>query len=213
MHTNSKLLFDKYATAIIQGGMRILEIGPDEFPSTYERSVDDPSIVWHYLDIHGNPNLTYPNCKEYSFPIPDKSYDIVLSGQVIEHVKKPWEWILELARVTRVEGFVIIINPVSWIYHEAPVDCWRIYPDGMKALYETAGLSILMSIWESLETPFYKRFIPGISIENQTRKRQFMYRILGRLGFPVERSYDTITIGIKHADTNYTGQTKGRIKK
>ena len=31
-------------------------------------------------------------------------------------------------------GYIITINPVSWKYHEAPVDCWRIYPEGMKTI-------------------------------------------------------------------------------
>ena len=35
MHTNSKLLFQKRAREFFRPGMRILEIGPDQFPSTY----------------------------------------------------------------------------------------------------------------------------------------------------------------------------------
>jgi hypothetical protein len=33
-------------------------------------------------------------------------------------------------------GMSSSVNPVSWVFHEAPVDCWRIYPEGMKALLE-----------------------------------------------------------------------------
>jgi hypothetical protein len=120
-----------------------------------------------------------------------------LSGQVIEHVRKPWRWIPELARVTRRGGLVITINPVSWGYHEAPIDCWRMFPEAMRALYEAAGLIVELSEWGSLETPQYRRFIPGVSREWQSRKRRIMYRMLGPLGFPVERAYDTITIGRK----------------
>jgi ubiquinone/menaquinone biosynthesis C-methylase UbiE len=197
MHSNSRLLFQKYAKRLIVKGQRILEIGPDGFPSTYRRLTEDVSCVWHTLDIYDNSNLTYSNSKEYSFAIPDDSYDVVLSGQVIEHVRRPWRWLPELARVTRHGGLVITINPVSWIYHEAPIDCWRIYPEGMKALYEDASLTVLMSIWESLETPHYQKYQPGISMEDQTPKRRAVSKILGRLGFAVERAYDTVTIGRK----------------
>ena len=197
MHANSRLLFLKYARPLIKRGHRVLEIGPDGFPSTYRSLTDEPSLTWHTLDIYNNAQLTYSNSSEYSFPIPDNSYDIVVSGQVIEHVKRPWRWVPELARVTKPGGLVITINPVSWIYHEAPVDCWRIYPEGMRALYEDASLTVLTCVWESLETPNYRKYQPGISLEDQTARRRVLSRILGRLGFAVERAYDTVTIGRK----------------
>jgi SAM-dependent methyltransferase len=197
MHTNSRLLFEKYALPLLKPGMKVLEIGPDSFPSTYQRLTAGLSLEWHTLDIYDSPNLTYPNSSPYSFAIPDESYDVVLSGQVIEHVKKPWRWMPELARITKAGGLIMTINPVSWIYHEAPVDCWRIYPEGMKALYEEASLTVILSCWESLETPNFHRYLPGISRECQGRKRRIVYDILGRFGFPVERSYDTVTVGRK----------------
>lgn len=197
MHTNSRLLFEKYALPLLKPGLKVLEIGPDSFPSTYQHLAEGLSLEWHTLDIYDSPHLTYPNSGQYSFAIPDESYDVVLSGQVIEHVKKPWRWIPELARITKAGGLIMTINPVSWIYHEAPVDCWRIYPEGMKALYEDASLTVLFSCWESLETPHFHRYLPGISRECQGRKKRIVYDILGRFGFPVERSYDTVTVGRK----------------
>lgn len=194
MHTNSRLLFEKYALPLLKPGMKVLEIGPDSFPSTYQHLAEGLSLEW---DIYDSPHLTYPNSSQYSFAIPDESYDIVLSGQVIEHVKKPWRWMPELARITKAGGLIMTINPVSWIYHEAPVDCWRIYPEGMKALYEDSSLTVILSRWESLETPHFHRYLPGISRECQSRKRRIVYDILGRFGFPVERSYDTVTVGRK----------------
>src|SRR3954463_14610157 len=140
MHTNSRLLFEQYAVPWFKPTMRVLEIGPDSFPSTYRQLVRDESLEWHTIDMYDSPKLTYPNSGEYSFPIADESYDVVLSGQVIEHVRKPWLWLPELARVTKVGGLVITINPVSWNYHEAPYDCWRIFPEGMKALCEDSSL-------------------------------------------------------------------------
>lgn len=201
MHTNSRLLFELYALPLFQRGMKVLEIGPDSFPSTYQRLAQDLSIDWHTLDMHDSPQLTYPSSQEYSFAIPDESYDVVLSGQVIEHVRKPWKWMPELGRITRAGGLVITINPVSWVYHKAPVDCWRIYPDGMKALYEDSFLEVLFSFWVSLETPHFRRYLAGISRECQGRKKRIVCDILGRFGFPVERSYDTITVGRKCGPT------------
>src|SRR5918998_1346463 len=130
MHTNSRLLFEKYARDYFRSGMRVLEIGPDTFPSTYQLIVDDRSIIWDTLDLYKRPQLTFSALSEYSFPIPENRYDIVLSGQVFEHVRRVWVWMRELVRVCKVGGVVITINPVSWPYHEAPIDCWRAFPEG-----------------------------------------------------------------------------------
>jgi len=197
MHTNSRLLFEKYALKYFNAGMKVLEIGPNSFPSTYQALTEGLFLEWHTLDMYDSPKLTYPKSDEYSFAIPDGYYDAVISGQVIEHVKKPWRWMPELARITKTGGFVVTINPVSWTYHEAPVDCWRIYPEGMKALYEDSSLTVLLSLWESLETPRFKSYIPGNSRESWDQKKRIFNDILGKCGLPVERSYDTITIGRK----------------
>jgi len=197
MHANSRLLFEKYARGYFVPGSHVLEIGPDGSPSTYERIVGDSSMTWHTLDLTADSTLTYRALSECNFPIDSDRYDIVLSGQVIEHVRQIWIWIRELARVCKVGGKVVTINPVSWPYHEAPVDCWRAFPEGMRALYEHANLKVLLSLWESLEATKHARHIPGRSAEWQGRRERWAYRILGPLGVPVECAYDTITIGEK----------------
>jgi SAM-dependent methyltransferase len=204
MHENSKLLFRKYALEHFRPGMRVLEIGPDQIPSTYQSIVDDDSLVWHTLDIDPRQEPTYHAESEYSFPIEDGAYDIVLSGQVIEHVRRVWEWIREVARVCRVGGLVITINPVSWPYHEAPVDCWRIYPEGMRALYENAALNVLLSRFESLEGTEYVRHIPGrtFDLRNYPPLMRDVLLALAGVGFPFECAYDTITIGQKTDSPN-----------
>ena len=200
MHTNSKLLFDKFARPLFRSGIRVLEIGPDSYPSTFQKMVSMEEITWDTLDICDSPSLTYAGSPLYFFPIQSDTYDIVLSGQVIEHVARIWQWMRELARVTRPNGLVITINPISWPYHEAPIDCWRIYPEGMKALCEDAGLSIERTFGGSLELPKCRRYLPGRSPEHQPEILRLFFSIAGLFGFPVEKSFDTITIARKRSE-------------
>jgi ubiquinone/menaquinone biosynthesis C-methylase UbiE len=197
MHANSELLFQAYAVPYIPPESRVLEIGPDSFPSTYQKIMPHTTRVWDTVDIYDSKNLTYPKAGEYAFPIPDDEYDVVISGQVIEHVKKIWCWIKEVERVCKKGGHVIIINPVSWPYHTHPVDCWRIFPDGMRALLEDTRLRVIDSRFESLEIPGYRRYIPGLSPLSQSWLRRTFFRMVGVFGFPVERAYDTVTIAQK----------------
>ena len=140
------LLFKKYALPYFKPGMKILEIGPAR-PSCYEEEINQ-APKWETLDWG---HSTHKLVGEYDFGLPDNIYDLVISGQVIEHVRKIWKWMPEVARVCKPGGIVITVNPVSWRYHTAPYDCWRIYPEGARALYDDAGLDTLLSEFESLE--------------------------------------------------------------
>jgi SAM-dependent methyltransferase len=197
VHENSVLLFDRYAKAYFTSGAQVLEVGPDGFPSTYQRAVGDPSISWDTLDITDVAQLTYANVDQYCFPVADDSYDLVVAAQVIEHVKKIWVWVRELERVCRSGGHVVIVNPVSWPYHPAPVDCWRIYPEGMRALLEDTRLEVVECVQGSLEAPRFKRHVPGRSYEHQQPRLRWFARLAGRCGLPVECAYDTLTVARK----------------
>ncbi len=207
MHRNSMLLFNKYAKSYFPQQASVLEIGA-RIPSEYYKALERSDLNWKYLDIGGaglsadslemdrTVKLDYAAIDEYTFPIEDNSFDVVISGQVLEHVRKVWVWMKEVARVTKPGGYVITINPVSWPYHEAPVDCWRIYPEGMKALYDDAGLDVDISVYECLEVNA-KRIIPGAGRDSQNARRLTAMNIAGALGWPVEASVDIITIGKK----------------
>jgi len=198
MHANSILIFEKYALKYFRPNMRILEIGPDKFPSSYKTIVGIDSINWDTLDIYKNPNLTYSATEELHYPIQDNQYDIILSGNVLEHVPKVWIWIKELARICKEGGLIITVNPVYLGYHPHPVDCWRAFPEGMKALYEEAGIKVILLLYETLDVlnPRYT-----LRMENSlcSKTRFIVKMMLHRLNFPVKRlqTYDTITIGKK----------------
>lgn len=159
MHLNSELLFRKYGLAHFSKGLKVLEIGPSSYPSPFQKVVNDPSVQWDTIDFvdtssiddEAFKNLTYQLKSPYDFPIEDETYDIILSGQVMEHVDKIWTWMKELKRLSKKGGKIITISPVSWPYHEAPIDCWRIYPAAAEALADELGLEVKLATFESLE--------------------------------------------------------------
>jgi SAM-dependent methyltransferase len=200
MHDNTGELFKKYARPYFHRNIRVLEVGPGALPSPIQAIVGDASIRWETAGIDRTCPVTFVGT-EYSFPVEPNVADVVVATNVTEHVRKPWVWIKELARICKPGGYVITINPVSWPYHEYPIDCWRAYPEGMRALYEDAGLSVLTSRCESLEDAHLKRHIPGRSLMRVYRQggwgtRAFV-KVSALLRLPVERPYDTVTIGQK----------------
>lgn len=211
MHLNSRLVFERYARAYFRSGSHVLEVGPDGRPSTYQRSVADSGVSWETADLASSAStdgdrlfgegatadLTYAMTDAYALPVGDESFDIVLSGQVIEHVPQIWRWMPELARVCRPGGYVITIGPVSWPYHEAPVDCWRVHPEGMRALCEEAGLSVVDTVSVSLEPRTSRRPYPGASFGPSPGAKGIVKRLLGTMGWPLPIAIDTVTIARK----------------
>ena len=192
MHDNSKILFERYAKKYFEKNMDVLEIGPDCFPSSYQHIVSRAGCKWNTIDAFERKGLTYLAKGEYDFGLPSNSFDIVLSGQVIEHVRRTWDWMAECGRVCKPGGYVITINPVSWGYHEAPIDCWRIYPEGMRSLYEQAGLIDINSF---CETNKINRASYAFMLTKQLLKI-----FLGRNPNVIQPETDTITIGMKRSD-------------
>lgn len=160
MHLNTELLFRKYCTNYFKNNIKVLEIG-GQGSTTFKNYINNSTITWNTLDINlqlqesSFENDHIISNKEYSYPIDDASYDVIISANVIEHVKMIWKWSKELSRIIKPGGFIITLNPVSWPYHLAPVDCWRIYPEGAVALWEDAGMKIVLSKFESLELEYF----------------------------------------------------------
>jgi SAM-dependent methyltransferase len=201
MHRNVRRLFREYALPYLAPDARVLEIGPDLHPSTLQGLVDHPVAAWDTLDFASRTDvpLTYRTTAEYTYPVADAAYDVIVSASVIEHVRKIWTWMGELARICRPGGHVITIGPVSWNYHESPIDCWRIYPEGMRALSDEAGLEVVLSEWGSTELRKLESMSP-----RKLRDKHFWQRLSGAFGLwhavtrlPPEGAYDTITVARK----------------
>ena len=104
--------------------------------------------AWTYTgcDLEPGDNVDLVQLGEYRIREEAGLYDVVISGQCLEHVRHPWLLAQEMARMLNPGGWAFWTASWNWHYHPHPIDCWRILPDGMKALMESAGL-ICMSAY------------------------------------------------------------------
>jgi SAM-dependent methyltransferase len=194
MHRNTQALFRKFAASYFKPGLKVLEIGPNDTPSDLEKIIEPSDNPWDSLDIDRGyeRKVTYLTKDPYKFPIEDASYDIIVSSSVIEHVQKIWLWMPEVARIVKPGGWIVTISPISWEYHEDPVDCWRIYPDGMRALCDDSGLNVVLCEWDALGISHLRRF--GGTIQLWQKLSGILNLMHWKLGFPGEAAFDLITI-------------------
>jgi SAM-dependent methyltransferase len=135
---------EKYLSDFADLPLEILDIGAQSVSDmeTYRQLFDQ--AAWHYrgLDLAQGANVDVVVSDAYHWKeIEDASIDVVVSGQALEHVEFPWMTFMEISRILKPMGVACIIAPSSGPEHRYPLDCWRIYPDGMRALSRHAGLS------------------------------------------------------------------------
>ena len=77
-----------------------------------------------------------------SIPVPDCSFDMVLSTQVLEHVPEPANYVTECSRVLKPGGILILTTHGLFEDHGCPYDFQRWTADGLRLLLERAGFRI-----------------------------------------------------------------------
>jgi SAM-dependent methyltransferase len=105
--------------------------------------IEEHGLSYIGLDVVEGPNVDVVMRKPYRLPLKSRSADIILCGQVFEHVPYFWITFLEMARVLRSGGIILLSAPSRGHRHSPPTDCWRFYPDGMLALGVFARLDVL----------------------------------------------------------------------
>ena len=83
------------------------------------------------VDIRAGHNVDLVMKKPYRVPLRSDSVDVVVSGQVFEHIPFFWASALEIARLLKPGGVFLMSVPSRGRPH-TPVDCWRYYPDGVR---------------------------------------------------------------------------------
>jgi len=130
--------------ARIPAGSKVLDVGSriadgqtDTFRSLFAH------CKYTGADIQEGPNVDVVLDDPWAWDLPHESYDVVISGNTLEHVAYPWVTMQQIKQVLKPDGWVCIIVPHRWPIHQHPIDCWRFLPDGMAALGEWVGLNLL----------------------------------------------------------------------
>lgn len=117
----------------------VLDVGSYDVNGTHRPLCEGRGLLYTGLDIIPGPNVDVVTEQPYTYPFPDGTFDLVISGQVMEHVEDLRVWVDECVRVLKPGGRLCITTVWKFFYHPYPVDCWRIMPDGMRWLFEQNG--------------------------------------------------------------------------
>ena len=136
--------------------LAILDLGACDINGSYRALFAEPRWRYQGADLVAGENvdLVLPNAYEWR-ELKSASRDVVISGQTLEHTEFFWETMLEIARVLKPGGLCCVIVPSAGPEHRFPTDCWRFYPDGLRAMARYAGLETLEARTQWNELPQY----------------------------------------------------------
>lgn len=126
--------------SVLDVGSRVVAGERYSYRSIFQNS--NHSYTGVDIEPGDNVNLVLNNPYQW-VEIQSESFDLVISGQMMEHVPLFWEAMKEVFRVTRPGGFVVLIVPSKGAIHRYPVDCYRFNPDGLCALAKWIGLNVV----------------------------------------------------------------------
>lgn len=149
---NMTQFVQNYLSEFTNKEISILDIGSQDVNGTYKYLFDNPKWKYYGLDIVAGENVNIVVKDIYRWKeIKNQSFDVVISGQALEHVEFFWITMLEIARVLKNNGLLCLIVPSSGPEHRYPKDCWRFFPDGLKALANYSYLETIeaYNCWEN----------------------------------------------------------------
>jgi SAM-dependent methyltransferase len=89
-----------------------------------------------FIDFNNSviEEANYPEVDIQNLPYDDKSFDFVISDQIIEHIETPQKAFSESFRVLKKEGISIHTTCFINFIHKYPNDFWRFTPDALMHL-------------------------------------------------------------------------------
>jgi SAM-dependent methyltransferase len=139
---NMRLVREKYLTHLTSlEAPRVIDVGGvyNQPQKSYLRIFEDiPNIEWTVCDIVDHPSVDCVMEGPYSLPFKDETFDLAVSGQMLEHCSNPFKSVAEIRRVLKAEGYLVLIAPAAGPRHDVQ-DGWRFMDDAFRFIAEDVG--------------------------------------------------------------------------
>jgi len=155
-------------------GMRVLEIGSREVTGISNNRKGFSMAEYLGFDYYpgNNVDVVGDAHKLSSYFKDDEKFDIVYSSACFEHFAMPWIVAIEIAKVLKIGGYILVETHFSYSSHERPWHFFQFSDMALKVLFSEslgfecieAGMSNpIVGRFSSLSDNYLKnKFIPGL---------------------------------------------------
>jgi len=131
-------------------------------------------------------------------PFPDEAFDLVLSQEVLEHVRDPFQAMSEMKRVLKKGGILYCQVPFIIGYHPGPTDFWRFTKEGIQEMIQKAGFTYQeVKVAVGPGTGFYRILVEFLAL--------VAARLWSKLYFPVKAACALFFYPLKWLDPLLAG--------
>ena len=99
-----------------------------------------------------HPSVDVVMTGPYSLPFEDETFDLVVSGQMLEHCSNPFKSVAEMKRVLKTGGRLALAAPSAGPRHDAQ-DGWRFMDDAFRFIMEDIGDIKIIADWIHRDAP------------------------------------------------------------
>jgi ubiquinone/menaquinone biosynthesis C-methylase UbiE len=113
--------------SVIKPGMKVADIGCGEQP--LRKLIESCGGNYTSVDVIQNKNNNVDIVADISsIPLPSNSFDVIICTEVLEHCFDTQKALLEMCRLLKPSGAIIITTPFNFCLHEIPYDFSRLTP-------------------------------------------------------------------------------------
>lgn len=149
---NMRRVRNKYLPEVSEE-WKVLDVGGRGLASdrSYRGVFPEPK---EYLvaDIQEGLGVTHMMPGPYTLPFDNDTFDLIVSGQMLEHCSNPFKSVAEMQRVLKPGGHIAIIVPSSGPYHDSQ-DGWRFLKDAFRFIGEDIGGFETVADWIDTNAP------------------------------------------------------------
>ena len=134
---------------------KVLDVGGlyDVPKKSYLRLFEDiPGIEWTVADIVQHPSVDVVMPGPFTLPFEDETFDLVVSGQMLEHCANPFKSVAEMKRVLKTGGRLALAAPAAGPRHDVQ-DGWRFIDDAFRFIAEDIGGIKIIADWIHKDAP------------------------------------------------------------
>jgi hypothetical protein len=146
MHPSVQDFVARVLTAEHIAGKSVLEVGSYDVNGSVRPYIESfGPKMYHGVDMAAGPRVDQVvDCEQLSVTVGYGAWDIVISTEMLEHVRDWRACMLQLSYVTKLGGLLLITTrSPGFPYHPFPEDHWRYTNDQMRAVLGALQFEIL----------------------------------------------------------------------
>ena len=151
MHKTSYLKMKWFKNKYLNNSanLKILDVGSldGEGNFNYREIFNEENWSYTGLDFEDGNNVDLLITDIYNWiEVSDNTYDVIISGQLFQHLEYFWLTMSEIERVLKPDGYVCIIAPAAGPKHGGNMpNCYRFREDGLAAMAKYVNLDVLFT--------------------------------------------------------------------